>query len=116
MDKVGGLCPRDAQRERVEAAEQLTGALNQFQAYVIQRPELRSNQLLVGLQDELAGTENRIAVERKRYNEQVAQYNQRVRSFPNSLIAELFGFQPKPLFEAQPGNAQPPQLPASFSP
>jgi LemA protein len=100
----------DSQPEQVEAAEQITGALNQFQTYAIQNPQLQSNQLFVGLQDELAGTENRIAVERMRYNQSVGTYNRQVRSFPNSLVAPVFGFAPKPLFEADPGTSEPPAI------
>jgi LemA protein len=65
------------------------------------------------LQHELAGTENRLAVERMRYNQAVNAYNRRVRSFPNSFAAGLFGFQPKPLFEAN--RSEPPTIPSDFS-
>lgn len=95
--------------EQVAAAQQINQALNQFQTYIAQNPQLQSSQLYIGLQDELAGTENRIAVERKRYNEQVAAYNRQVQSFPNALIATVFGFQPKPLFQAE--NSAPPVIP-----
>jgi len=90
----------DTQSEQVEAAEQLTRALNQFQSYVVQNPQLRSNQLFISLQDEIAGTENRIATERRRYNQSVQQYNRQVQSFPNAIVAPVFGFAPKPFFEA----------------
>jgi LemA protein len=99
----------ETQPEQVVAAQQINQALNQFQSYVAQNPQLQSSQLYIGLQDELAGTENRIAVERKRYNEQVAAYNRKVQSFPNTLVASLFGFQPQPLFQAE--NSAPPVIP-----
>jgi LemA protein len=98
---------------RVEAAEQVSEAVNQFQTYIIQNPQLQSNQLFIGLQDELAGTENRLAVERMRYNQSVNAYNRRVRSFPNFFVAGLFGFQPRSLFEAN--SPETPTIPSDFS-
>lgn len=103
----------ETQADQVEAAEQITGALNQFQTYVVQNPQLQSNQLFIGLQDELAGTENRIAVERMRYNQSVSAYNRQLRSFPNVLVAPVLGFEPQPLFEAE--TAEPPIIPSDFS-
>lgn len=88
------------QSEQIAAAAAVNDALSQFQSYALQDPQLRGNQLFIGLQDELAGTENRIAVERMRYNQSVEAYNRRVRSFPNSVVATLFGFEPQPFFEA----------------
>ncbi len=98
----------DTQAEKMAAAEDVTAALNQFQVVVLANPDMGNSQLYVGLQDELAGTENRIATERRRYNQAVAAYNQRVIKFPTSLVAGLFGFQPKPLFTAS--NPEPPTL------
>jgi LemA protein len=62
-------------------------------------PELKSNENFLRLQDELAGTENRIAVERRRYNEAVRAYNVKIRSFPANLLAGLFGFEKQAFFE-----------------
>lgn len=98
----------DTRTQQVEAAEQVTEALDQFQSYVVRNPQLQSNQLFIGLQYELAGTENRIAVERMRYNQNVAAYNRRVQSFPNSLVASVFGFKPKPLFRSD--RSEPPVI------
>ncbi|TVP63898.1 MAG: LemA family protein [Leptolyngbya sp. LCM1.Bin17] len=98
----------DTPAEKMAAAEDVTDALNQFQTVVLANPELGTSQLYVSLQDELAGTENRVATERMRYNQAVAAYNQRVKTFPTSLVAGLFGFQPKPLFTAS--NPEPPTL------
>jgi LemA protein len=68
---------------------------------VVERyPDLKSNQNFIRLQDELAGTENRIATERRRYNEAVKTYNIKVRSFPTTIIAGTFGFEKAMLFEA----------------
>jgi LemA protein len=61
-------------------------------------PELKANENFLKLQDELAGTENRIAVERKRFNEAVLDYNVKVQSFPSNLMANMFGFKVKDVY------------------
>ena len=63
-------------------------------------PQLRSNENFIRLQDELAGSENRIAVERRRYNDAVRDFNSGVQQFPNNLMAGVFGFEPREYFEA----------------
>jgi LemA protein len=73
---------------------------------VVERyPELKSNANFIRLQDELAGTENRIAVERMRFNEAVRAYNTKIRSFPTNIIAGMFGFEKAAFFEV-PKDAQ----------
>lgn len=100
-----------AAMERFEAAQaQLSGALSRLLVTVERYPELKSNQNFLALQDELAGTENRIANERRRYNEVVREYNTRRRLFPGSLVAGLLGFEAKAFFEAAPGAATPPAV------
>ena len=69
-------------------------------------PDLKANQNFLALQDELAGTENRIAVSRKDYNAAVASYNRSVRTSPGKWFASLYGFEPRPLCEAQPGTVR----------
>ncbi|MBD2257882.1 LemA family protein [Pseudanabaena sp. FACHB-2040] len=88
------------QPEKLAAAEQVNQALTQFQTTVLSSPQFQSSQLYIGLQDELAGTENRIATERMRYNQAVSQYNHQVETFPTSLVSGPLGFESKPLFEA----------------
>jgi LemA protein len=86
--------------DKIKANNELTGALSRLLLVVERYPELKSNQNFMRLQDELAGTENRIAVARRRYNEAVRAFNVKIRSFPANIIARQFGFTRAPLFEA----------------
>ena len=88
----------------------LTGALGRLLAIAENYPQLRSNENFIRLQDELAGSENRIAVERRRYNDTVRDFNTRVRQFPNNLMAGLFGFDPHEYFEADEGAQEVPTV------
>ena len=78
--------------EKIAANQQLDGAIGRLLAIVENYPQLRSNENFLRLQDELAGTENRIAVERKRYNDTLQDYNTFIGQFPNSIWANLAGF------------------------
>jgi LemA protein len=78
--------------ERIQANTQLDGALGRLLVVVENYPQLKSNENFLRLQDELAGTENRIAVERRKYNETVQKYNTSIELFPNNIAASLFGF------------------------
>ena len=91
--------------EKIDANNQLSSALSRLLVVVEQYPELKSNTNFIRLQDELAGTENRIAVERMRFNETVRAYNTRIRSFPTNIIAGMFGFERATFFEV-PKEAQ----------
>ena len=84
-----------------EAIAAVNGAINQFNLYAGTSPQLQSSQAFQNLSYEVAGTENRIAVERMRYNQAVRDYNQKINSFPNSLIAGLSGFTNRSFFEVQ---------------
>lgn len=89
--------------EKISANQGLESALARLLVVVEQYPQLKSNQNFLALQDELSGTENRIAVERMRYNETVQAYNLAVRRFPSNVIAGFFGFQKKDAyFDAAP--------------
>jgi LemA protein len=85
----------------LEAAKGLDGALSRLMVVVERYPELKSNQNFMKLQDQLEGTENRISVERRRFNEAVLSYNKKIRTFPGALLAGFFGFERMPLFEAE---------------
>src|SRR5207237_2940633 len=88
--------------ETISAANQQTTALGRLLAVVENYPQLKANEQFNRLMDELSGTENRIAVERMRYNERVQEYNTSRRQFPANLTARVFGFKEYPFFEAPP--------------
>jgi LemA protein len=85
--------------DKIAANNQLTGALSRLMVVVEKYPDLKSNQNFLKLQDELAGTENRIAVERMRYNETVKVYNEAIRSFPANMLAGMYGFKEAAFFK-----------------
>jgi LemA protein len=87
-----------AQFQQAQAG--LAGALQRLMVVIERYPNLKANQNFIRLQDELAGTENRIAVERRRFNETVQQYNATIRRFPQVLLAGMFGFEKRAYFEA----------------
>ena len=93
-----------------QAQDNLSGALSRLMVIVEQYPQLKSDKNFLELQAQLEGTENRIAVERMRFNEVVQAYNTSVRMFPRSMIAGMLGFQQKPYFEAQAGADQAPKV------
>jgi LemA protein len=96
--------------ETIAAANQQTSALGRLLAVVENYPQLKANEQFNRLMDELAGTENRIAVERMRYNEAVQAYNTSRRQFPANLTAKMFGFKEYPFFEAPPEARQVPKV------
>ncbi len=92
--------------EKVATAQQLEGVLGRLMIVLERYPDLKANQNFLALQDELAGTENRIAVERRRYNEAVRNYNVLARGFPSNLIAKLTGFAPSNAYFQAEAEAQ----------
>ncbi len=96
--------------QKVVAANQLESTLSKLLVTVENYPELKSNQNFLALQDELAGTENRINVERQRYNEAVGAYNQKQMVFPGVIVARMFGFEKRAFFEAKSGAENAPAV------
>ena len=93
-----------------EAQGELGAALGRLLAVSENYPELKANEQFLQLQAQLEGTENRIAVERKKFNETVRAYNVSVRKFPGNIAAMIFGFDTKPYFEAAAGAEQAPKV------
>ena len=98
-------------QEKIQANSQLDGALSRLLVVVENYPQLKSNENFLRLQDELAGTENRIAVERRKYNETVQRYNTDIELFPNNISASMFGFQRNDAyFKTEPGARNAPKV------
>lgn len=96
--------------DKATANTELTNALNRLLVVVENYPELKSSQNYVQLSDELAGTENRISVARKNYNDAVKEYNLSIQKFPVNIIAGMFNFEKKPYFEAEEGSNKVPEV------
>ncbi len=96
--------------DKIAANNELSGALSRLLLVVERYPDLKANQNFLKLQDELAGTENRISVERRRYNEAVKALNIKTRSFPANIVAGMFGFKQAAFFEAPAEAKKTPQV------
>lgn len=96
--------------EKMAANGRLDAALGRLLVVVENYPQLKSNENFLRLQDELAGTENRIAVERRKYNEAVQKYNTDIDLFPKNIAASMFGFGPKEYFRAEAGARTVPKV------
>jgi len=96
--------------ERVAATNQLEGALSRLLVVMENYPQLKAQESVSRLMDELAGTENRIAVERDNFNAVVQQYNTRIKSFPAVILANMFGYAARNYFQAEPSAQQAPRV------
>ncbi len=96
------------QFEKAQGA--LSSALSRLMVVVERYPDLKANTNFARLQDELAGTENRITVERRRFNETVQGFNQKVRTFPTNILAGMFGFQQRQYFQASEAAQEAPKI------
>ena len=96
--------------DKIQANNQLSSALSRLLVVVERYPDLKSNTNFIRLQDELAGTENRIAVERRRFNEKVRMFNTKIRSFPTNMIAGMFGFEKAAFFEVPKERQEVPKV------
>jgi len=100
---AGDLTPENIAKFQA-AQSQLSGALSRLLVTVERYPDLKANQNFLELQNQLEGTENRIKMERDRFNGKVNQYNKHIKVFPNSVLAGVFGFEGMDLYSSNPGS------------
>lgn len=104
------------QMEQFRAAQgEVSSALSRLLVTVERYPDLKANQNFLNLQAQLEGTENRINVARNRYNESVTEYNKYIRRFPNNIFVGFYGFDEMPLYQADPGSEDAPEVEFDFS-
>ena len=112
---ASNLTENPAAMEQFASAQAgLSGALSRLLVVVERYPELKANRNFLELQSQLEGTENRIAVERMRYNETAQQFNTAMRRFPANIVANISGFEPKAYFRGAPGSEQAPGVDFNF--
>ncbi|MGN1385696.1 MAG: LemA family protein [Bacillus sp. (in: firmicutes)] len=109
-DARANLAGAQTPGDQATADDELTTALNRLLVVVENYPDLKSNETFQQLMDELSGTENRIAVARKDYNDAVSTYNRNVKRFPGSIVARVFGFDEKEYFKASEGAEEAPTV------
>lgn len=104
----------DLTPEKIEAYQKAQGAvgsaLSRLLAVTENYPELKANENFKELQAQLEGTENRISVERRKFNETAREYNTNIRRFPKNIVASMFGFEKRPYFEAEEGSEKVPEV------
>ena len=96
--------------ERVEAGAQLESVLGRLLVIVEDNPELKSNETIQDFMTQFEGTENRVAQARRDYNDTTTEFNRTIRRFPRSIFAGIFGFERRPLFEAEEGDREAPEV------
>ncbi len=109
-DARAKLAGAKTRADQIAANRQLDIALSRLLAIAESYPQLKADQTFLRLMDELAGTENRIAVARIRYNEAVKRYNVAIKRFPTNIIARMFGFEEQPYFKAEEGKKAVPKV------
>ena len=109
-DSRAKLAGAKTPEETIQAANQQSAALARLLVIVENYPNLKANEQFNRLMDELSGTENRIAVERMRYNQRLQEYNTARRRFPGNITAKMFGFKEYPYFEAPPAAQAVPKV------
>ncbi len=109
------LTDEDKFKKFQEAQDQFSGAISRLLVVAENYPQLKANENFLSLQTQLEGTENRIAVERKKFNEAVQDYNTKIRSFPTLVTAKLFGFKEKQYFKSVPGSEKTPDVNFDFN-
>lgn len=105
-----GVLEANTPEEYARANDELNKSMQGLNIVIERYPELKANENFIRLQDELAGTENRLAVARMDYNEIVKEFNSRVRRFPTNIMANMFGFNQKEYFEISPEDAETPKV------
>lgn len=109
-DARAKLLKADSVEEKAEANQELNTALNNLLVMVENYPDLKSNTNFIQLQDELAGTENRISVARNDYNDAVKSYNKEIKAFPKNILAGMFRFEEKEYFKAKESFNEVPEV------
>jgi LemA protein len=109
-DARAGISNAQSPADLENASQPINSFLRDLRVVVEDTPELKSSDVVRDLMTQLEGTENRVAVERMRYNEAVQAYNTYIRLFPNNMVAGMFGFTAKEFFEAQPGAETAPSI------
>lgn len=104
------LLKADSIEEKGAANDKLTNAIDALMVIVENYPDLKANTNFIKLQDELAGTENRIAVTRRDYNDAAEAYNATIKKFPNNILAKIFGFKDATYFEVSEGKTEVPEV------
>ncbi len=109
------LADEDKFKKFQEAQDQFSGAISRLLVVAENYPQLKANENFLALQTQLEGTENRIAVERKKFNEAVQDYNTSIRRFPTLITAKIFGFKEKQYFKSTPGSEKTPDVNFDFN-